>query len=416
MLQEIKEAFEVYTNGVPEKLEKVLKEKRKPCEKCQKNIDMIKGHKNFNHSDLEKSHVLNLDFDDEFALDTEHMTRLSEHSGMPLFEVEHYCEKCSTSFVYSIEGFHDEKTVEFRTGESQSIEDYLSLIEKEKKLYTHRFAPFLNKRFFEDEDKEVELYLSLDENLRRSNHDYLVSYYNGEGLPLEEIDIVHASLSEDSLFTSSRCGGIYEREFLQKVKYPLNKISFDFGLYFDSIEVNVNINDIKERVFFDVYSKEFVDFKDIDFENIHMFKRNDDTYEFFEQKRTELNLKPSESIDHFKNMFDEFFEGFKKEFMLNEFGDTYQEYLDKKEFRERWDQEFIESMKVPEEKPAEKVAAEIDGIKEGDNIVVQGGIYKDLKGYVKKIDTNRKRIGVVFFGDKISDNIVYIDSVDCLKV
>lgn len=410
MLEKIKEAFEVYKGNMEQELNELLTGgAKKPCEDCAKNIELIQAHANFNESEPTR---LTIEAEEGFAIHYEHLTRLSEHNGMPAITSHDFCETCYTTFYYEFCGFDSEKIFQFGHTELVEIDDYKHFLARNQNIFFQKFADFLTS-YFKEQKGDVTLYLSLDEALKRKNHEYLVSYYTKEGKPLETLDHVHTYLSETEMFTASRIGWLFENEFLQQIIYPLEQVTFEYSSYRESITVEIDIKKIKERRFFDVYSKSFVPFEALDMEKIHMIKRNADTYALCGEEKRKLDLKPMTSFDEIKDLFEQFFTAFEHELLTAKFGTAYDAYLaEAGKFDSFFEglKEFGRQNRQQVEKPTT-----LNGFEKFDNVRVQNGLYQGMRACIKEIDFSKETIGLVFFGETDFDNVIHVKPTICVK-
>ena len=92
MLESINEAFEHYKVGMEKEIRQLLeKGTPEPCEHCQKNIDLMTSHEDY---DPQNPNILRVEAESDFTLDYEHLTRLSEHAGMPVMTSHDFCKNC----------------------------------------------------------------------------------------------------------------------------------------------------------------------------------------------------------------------------------------------------------------------------------------------------------------------------------
>lgn len=379
----------------------------------------MKKHEHFN---AKKPHILVVECDSSFEFSLEHTTRLDEHMGMPIITTHDVCETCFTNYYYEFEGFDSNQVYRCQPSTLKTIQDYRKLLSQEKIISIQQFAPYLSARFQETSEC-VTLYASLDEDLKRSHHENLISFYEQHNIPLSDADNVGTYVSEEELFTNSRMGDLFEQEFLQQITYPLSKLHFEYNTYHKKIDIEMNIHQVEKQAFFDIYTRKFVSFDVLDLTNIHTIKRNADTHAFCKEIKKKLHLEQNASVNEIHRLFDCYFNTLEHNLLKEVFGKTYDEFVETEENEKEAFNKMIVGMREYAKEAQEKQRAlqpekpvDLNGFKKYDTIQIQQGIYQGMKACIKEIDFNKEELNIVFFGETNSRNVISIKPKECIKI
>lgn len=415
MIEKLNEAMSHYTPTFLPKIEFFLNQTQtQPCTACQKNIDLIHTHPDYV---AKKPNELNVSVDSTFTLVFDHLERISQHDGMPAATTSDICPTCFTTFDTHFSGFDEDVHYSYRLLSVATIKDCMTFLSRQKKISLKAFDSFLN-RYFAASTETVTIYASLDEQLKRSNHDYLLSYYAKNQKDIKELDRVTCCLTEEEIFTRNCIGGLYKNEFIQAIECPLNTLSFAYSTYHEKIQTTFMTSNVLSNVFFDIETKHFVSFDQINQEQIHPIKRNHDTYAYCDERKKKNNATSTNVIHA---MFDQFFSELEQTLLGKKFGSAYTKYKSDLRKKEQEEKAFYASIKehfahIGNTHKKEELPTTLHGIGTFDNVLVNQTPYLNMKACVKYIDFQKEQLHVVFFGEQNDENVLHVQVKNCQKL
>lgn len=401
IIQEIENFTEAQVNEV-----KTLAEKGFGlCEKCQITIENIQNK--FEKRNFGKSHTVyetQLDETEEEDVDLSHFITISESSGMPLMDSENICPECYTKLQCSMDGFNETYSI-FMNDPKDEYKYQESKIFSFVNLIPIKLAEHLNEKI-KSAEGEMYIYFTHSKDMASTTNESFKRLYEGdeEGY-IKAINRLNISLTEKEIMLIK---GVREREerFIIRAKYPVNKLTVKYSNYHKKIEISADKREILEREFFDVYKKAFVDIEDLD-KSIHFFKRNHDTNVFLSENRKNAGVSNNEDYEEVERTMSRVKKDVVSQIMQQHFPEKYaaeqKEFEKSKKERKKFE-ESIKRMLDSREKPKEEKIEKETEFKMLDTIVIKSGGFKGLKGCVTHVDSEKKEVSFIIFGEKDSEN------------